>query len=65
MMITLGREREQQTAETTKRPDKRDWCIAPGWQSQRIDVPPGEQRGISTIHTLLLSHEAGHLTHSR
>jgi hypothetical protein len=53
MMITLGRERDQQ-AETEERPDKREWCIAPGWQSQRIDVPPGEQRGISTIHTLLL-----------
>ena len=57
----LREERDQQE-ETEERPDKRKWCIAPGWQSQRIDVPPGEQRGIPIMHALLLQ-ETGHLTH--
>ena len=57
----LREERDQQ-AETEERPNKREWCIAPGWQSQRIDVPPGEQRELSIIHALLLLYETGHLT---
>ena len=56
------RDEKDQQAETEERPDKREWCIAPGWQSQRIDVPPGEQRGIAVLHALLLFCENGHLT---